>query len=106
MKFGLLSLARLSSGFWIQGLYPVHDIMHYSPSSSLGLYSRHANEFFSKYRPAWIAHCRCNSYFMVFGLGVSCCILYYIVSYLYVSCNRSIISVGEERANLSAIVYL
>ena len=29
-----------------------------------------------------------------------------IVSYLYVSCNRSITSVGEERANLSDIVYL
>ena len=29
-----------------------------------------------------------------------------IVSYLYVSCSGSITSVGEERANLSAIVYL
>ena len=29
-----------------------------------------------------------------------------IVTYLYVSCNGSITSVGEERANLSAIVYL
>ena len=28
-----------------------------------------------------------------------------IVSYLYVSCNGSITSVGEERAHLSAIVY-
>ena len=41
----------------------------------------------------------------VFGLGVSCRILYSIVSYLYVSCRGSITSVGEERANLSAIVY-
>ena len=32
--------------------------------------------------------------------------LYFIDSYLYVSCSRSITSVGEERANLSAIVYL
>ena len=39
-------------------------------------------------------------------LCVSCRILYSIVSYLYVSCSGSITSVGEERANLSAIVYL
>ena len=39
---------------------------------------------------------------MLFGVSVSCRILYFIVSYLYVS----IISVGEERANLSAVVYL
>ena len=32
----------------------------------------------------------------VFGVGVSCRILYSIVSYLYVSCSGSIISVGEE----------
>ena len=32
--------------------------------------------------------------------------LYSIVSYLYVRYSRSITSVGEERANLSAIVYL
>ena len=32
--------------------------------------------------------------------------LYSIVSYLYVICNGSITSVGEDRANLSAIVYL
>ena len=43
---------------------------------------------------------------MLFGVGVSCRILYSIVSYLYVSCSGSITSVGEERANLSAIVYL
>ena len=29
-----------------------------------------------------------------------------IFSYLYVSCSRSITSVGEERAYVSAIVYL
>ena len=33
-------------------------------------------------------------------------ILYSIFSNLYVSCNGSITSVGEERASLSAIVYL
>ena len=32
--------------------------------------------------------------------------LYSVVSYLYVGCSGSIISVGEERANLSIIVYL
>ena len=32
------------------------------------------------------------------------CIL--LLVYLYVSCSGSITSVGEERANLSAIVYL
>ena len=34
---------------------------------------------------------------MVFGVGVSCRILYLIVSYLYVSCSGVITSVGEER---------
>ena len=43
---------------------------------------------------------------MFFGVGVSCRILYSFVGYLYVSRSRSITSVGEERANLSAIVYL
>ena len=43
---------------------------------------------------------------MLFGVGVLCHILYSIVSYLYVSCNGSIVSVLEERANLTAIVYL
>ena len=47
----------------------------------------------------------CNSYFMLFGVAVLCRILYSIVSYLYVSCSGSSISVGEERSNLSAIVY-
>ena len=40
-------------------------------------------------------------FFMLFAVGVSCRILYSIVSYLYVSCRGLI----EERANLS-IVYL
>ena len=35
-----------------------------------------------------------------------CRILYSIDSYLYVSFSGSITSVGEERASLSAIVYL
>ena len=43
---------------------------------------------------------------MLFGVGVSCRILYSIVSYLYISCSGSITSFGEKRANLSAIVYL
>ena len=37
--------------------------------------------------------------FGVFGVGVSCRILYSIVSYSYVSCSGTITSVGEERAN-------
>ena len=43
---------------------------------------------------------------MFFGVGVSCRILYSFVGYLYVSHSESITAVGEERANLSAIVYL
>ena len=43
---------------------------------------------------------------MLFGVGVSCRILYSIASYLYVGCSGPITSVGEERANLSAIGYL
>ena len=43
---------------------------------------------------------------MLFGVGVSCRVLYSIVSCLCVSCSGSITSVGEERANMSAIVYL
>ena len=43
---------------------------------------------------------------MLFGVGVSSRILSSIISYLYVSCSVSITSVGEERANLSAILYL
>ena len=42
----------------------------------------------------------------VFGVGVSCRFLYSFVGYLYVNCSGSITSVREERANLSAIVYL
>ena len=40
----------------------------------------------------------------VFGVGVSCRI--YFVVYLYVSRSGSITSVGKERTNLSAVVYL
>ena len=40
----------------------------------------------------------------VFGVGVSCRNLYSFVVYLYVNGNGSITSVGEERANLSAVV--
>ena len=42
----------------------------------------------------------------VFGVGVSCLKLYSFVVYLYVDGSGSITSVGEERANLSAVVYL
>ena len=41
-----------------------------------------------------------------FGVGASCRILYCFAVYLYVSGSGSITSVGEERANLSAVVYL
>ena len=41
-----------------------------------------------------------------FGVGVSCRNLYSFVVYLYVNCSGSITSVGEERASLSAVVYL
>ena len=43
---------------------------------------------------------------MILRVGISCHILYSIVGYLYVSCSGSITSVEEERANLSAIVYV
>ena len=43
---------------------------------------------------------------MFFGVGVSCRNLYCFVVYLYVSGSGSITSVGEERDNLSAVVYL
>ena len=42
----------------------------------------------------------------VFGVGVSCRKLYSFVVDLYVNGSGSITSVGEERANLSAVVYL
>ena len=41
-----------------------------------------------------------------FGVGVSCRNLYYFVVYLYANGSGSITSVGEERADLSAVVYL
>ena len=37
---------------------------------------------------------------------MSCRISYYFIGYLYVSGSGSITSVGEERANLSSVVYL
>ena len=43
---------------------------------------------------------------MIFGVGVSCRYSYSFVVYLYVNGSGSITSVGEERANLSAVVYL
>ena len=42
----------------------------------------------------------------VFGVGVSCRGLCSFVVYLYVNGSGSITSVWEERANLSAVVYL
>ena len=48
------------------------------------------------------------SYIMFIGVGTLCrtCISYSIVSFLFVSCSGPITSVGEERANFSAIVCL
>ena len=42
----------------------------------------------------------------VFGVGVSCRYLYSFNVYLYVNGSGPITSVGKERANLSAVVYL
>ena len=42
----------------------------------------------------------------MFWSSVSCRNLYSFVVYLYVNGSGSITSVGEERANLSAFVYL
>ena len=43
---------------------------------------------------------------MSIGVGVSCRFSYSIVSYLYVSCSGLVTStVGEERANFSAIMW-
>ena len=42
----------------------------------------------------------------VFGVGVSCRNLYSFFVYLYVNGSGLITSVGEEIANLSAVVYL
>ena len=41
-----------------------------------------------------------------FGVGVSCRNLYSFVFYLYVNGGGLTTSVGEERAYLSAVVYL
>ena len=41
-----------------------------------------------------------------FGVGVSCRKMDSFVVYLYVNGSGSITSVGKERANLSAVVYL
>ena len=41
-----------------------------------------------------------------FGVGVSCRKLYSFVFYLCVDGSGSVTSVGEERASLSAVVYL
>ena len=49
---------------------------------------------------------KANLLLNVFGVGVSCRKLYSFVVYLYVNGSGSITSVGEERANLSAVVYL
>ena len=45
---------------------------------------------------------------IVFGVGILCRNLYsFVVNlYIYVNGSGSITSVGEERANLSAVVYL
>ena len=48
----------------------------------------------------------CNSYFMLRRVGISCCISYSIVSFLLYALVDQITSVGEERANFSAIIYL
>ena len=42
---------------------------------------------------------------IVFGVGVSCRMLYSSVGYLYVSGSGSITSIGEEIASVSDIVY-
>ena len=42
----------------------------------------------------------------VFGVGVSCRNLFSFVVCLYVNGSGSTTSVGEERASLSAVVYL
>ena len=46
------------------------------------------------------------SYFVFFCCLFICWCFVFFVCYLYVSGSGSITSVGEERANLSAIVYL
>ena len=41
----------------------------------------------------------------MFGVGVSCRNLYSFVVFLYLNGSGSITSVGEERANLSAVAF-
>ena len=50
----------------------------------------------------------CNSNFVIIEVSVLYRVSYFVVSYLYmyVRCSGLITSVGEERANFSAIVYL
>ena len=43
---------------------------------------------------------------MFIGVGVSCRISYSVASHSYVSFSRLITSVGEEKANFSAIVIM
>ena len=43
---------------------------------------------------------------LLFFIYMLCRYLYSFVFYLYVNGSGSITSVGEERANLSAVVYL
>ena len=43
---------------------------------------------------------------MLIRVGISCCISYSFVSYLLYALVDQITSVGEERANFSAFVYL
>ena len=47
-----------------------------------------------------------KSFNMMLSHYLSCLKLYYFVVYLYVNGSGSITSVGEERANLSAVIYL
>ena len=54
----------------------------------------------------WRLYFAYTNYINVFGVGVSRRELYSFVVYLYVNGSGSITSVGEERANLSAVVYL
>ena len=42
----------------------------------------------------------------MFGIGVSCRNLNSFIVYSYVNGSGSITSVGEERANLSAVIYM
>ena len=55
---------------------------------------------------AWIGSNLVYFLLNVFGVGVSCRNLYSFVVNLNVNGSGSITLVGEERANLSAVVYL